>query len=131
GKLWNYNLQYTNYLLQADRTDSEKECLVSELYQWLSDGRLPLEPYPVSLRVINVMHWLSDSGLQNPWLLQCVHAELSFLSRRLEYHILGNHLLENGFALLMGGAFFSQPNWVEIAQGILHEELEEQVLADG
>src|SRR5690606_38553999 len=65
GKLWNYNLQYANYLLQTNRTDNEKELLITDLYRWLSDGRLPLEPYPVSLRTINMMRWFSNRGLEN------------------------------------------------------------------
>ncbi|SFC38992.1 Heparinase II/III N-terminus [Parapedobacter composti] len=131
GKLWNYNLQYANYLLQEAPDDKEKEQLVTELYAWLSDGRLPLEPYPVSLRSINMIRWLSLSDVNRPDLEKNVYAELNFLSQRLEYHLLGNHLLENAFALLMGGGFFSKTNWVKTGKKILKAELEEQVLADG
>src|SRR5690606_26802818 len=53
GKLWNYNLQYANYLLQVDVSDSRKSALMTSLYDWLEDGRLMLEPYPVSLRAMN------------------------------------------------------------------------------
>lgn len=129
GKLWNYNLQYANYLLQETVADSEKEQLITDLYAWLFDGRLLLEPYPVSLRAINMIRWLSLVNRID--LAKNVYAELNFLSQRLEYHLLGNHLLENGFALIMGGAFFSNGNWLKIGKKILREELNEQILADG
>lgn len=131
GKLWNYNLQYVNYLFQETITDSEKESLIKDLYDWLNDGRLLLEPYPTSLRVINMIRWLSLAQEHRAELVENVYAELDFLSRRLEYHLLGNHLLENGFALLMGGAFFANKDWLKLGEKILREELDEQVLADG
>src|SRR5690606_3527938 len=107
GKLWNYNLQYANYLLQEDVSFDEKDRLVESMYDWLRLGDLPLEPYPVSLRVINVLRWFSNEGSSIDSILDAVYAELTFLSQRPEYHLLGNHLLENGFALMMGGGFFS------------------------
>lgn len=131
GKLWNYNLQYANYLLESGHADSEKENLVADLYKWLSNGRLPLEPYPVSLRSINMIRWLSLRNIDRPQLNKNVYAELDFLSKRFEYHLLGNHLLENAFALIMGGVFFSNKKWVENGKEILKAELEEQILPDG
>lgn len=131
GKLWNYNLQYANYLHQADIANEVKAALMRSQYEWLDDGRLPLEPYPVSLRAMNMMRWISRSNGRNVELVHYVYAELNFLSKRLEHHLLGNHLLENAFALMMGGAFFGQLQWTAIGQGILEQELEEQVLLDG
>src|SRR5690606_34511843 len=49
----------------------------------------------------------------------------------LEYHLLGNHLLENVFALFMGGVFFSEEDWVKKGKEVLKEQLNEQVLSDG
>nr|WP_304608465.1 alginate lyase family protein [Pontibacter anaerobius] len=71
-------------------------------------------------------HTLTDTAL-----LSAVHGELNFLSGRVEYHLLANHVLENAFALLMGGAFFQQPEWHNMGREILLRELEEQVLGDG
>lgn len=131
GKLWNYNLQYGNYLLQDDVTDALKSKLLASIYQWLNDGRLPLEPYPVSLRIINVIRHISAHQSAKEFILRNVHAELDFLSERPEYHLLGNHLMENAFALMMGGALFSNMNWLNQGKAILMDELEEQILKDG
>src|SRR5690606_25573724 len=54
-----------------------------------------------------------------------------FLSKRPEYHLLGNHLLENAFALIMGGAFFSNRDWILLGKQILTTELNEQIQSDG
>ncbi len=131
GKLWNYNLQYANYLLQKDISFDEKKALIESMYDWLYTGKLPLEAYPVSLRSINILRWFSYEGKYVDSILKGVYAELEFLSKRPEYHLLGNHLLENAFALMMGGGFFSKRNWIKQGQNILEYELEEQILSDG
>lgn len=131
GKLWNYNLQYANYLLQEDISVIERKALLLSLYEAIDKGQLPLEPYPVSLRSINSIRFLSQNNIDEKQLFSSLHAELDFLSKRLEYHLLGNHLLENGFALLMGGAFFTNQTWIKQGQQILKEQLEEQIMNDG
>lgn len=131
GRLWNYNLQYVNYLLQDDIPLNRRLTLLKEIHSWLADGRLLLEPYPVSLRVINILHLLCKENLDDQNIIGSLYSELDFLSERLEYHLLGNHLLENGFALLMGGAFFGKEEWLDKGHKIVHDELSEQILADG
>jgi uncharacterized heparinase superfamily protein len=49
----------------------------------------------------------------------------------LEYHVLGNHLLENGFSLLFGAYYFQDETLYAKAKKILSAELEEQILEDG
>jgi len=49
----------------------------------------------------------------------------------LEYHLLGNHLLENGFSLLFGGYYFRDYTLYNKAKDILFKELNEQILNDG
>lgn len=131
GKLWNYNLQYANWLLQKDVTFDEKITLLHSLYERLNSGQLAVEPYPVSLRAINVIRLFSLENRTDDAILANTHTELDFLSKRPEYHLLGNHLLENAFALIMGGAFFSNKVWIEQGQSLLEKELEEQILSDG
>lgn len=127
GALWNYNLQYLNFLYQEDIDVSEKLRIINSLY----NSGIKLEPYPVSLRSINFIRFICKENIQNQDVLQNLYAELNFLSKRLEFHILGNHLLENAFALMMGGAFFSNKEWIRTAQGLLKDELKEQILPDG
>ncbi|AKP52439.1 Heparinase II/III [Cyclobacterium amurskyense] len=131
GKLWNYNLQYVDFLRQEDVSEEIKLTLLSDLYSALEQGALKLEPYPVSLRIMNVIRFLSQQESSDEFLQKRVFGEVNYLSKHLEYHLLGNHLLENGFALLMGGHFFKNPVWITLAEKLLKKELEEQILDDG
>ncbi|MEX2336399.1 MAG: alginate lyase family protein [Fulvivirga sp.] len=132
GKLWNYNLQYLDFLRQSDIDFSIKHQLLNGIYSWLDFGKLQLEPYPASLRIMNVIRFLSVEQFSNgDSLTQHLYAEVSFLSTHLEYHLLGNHLLENGFALLIAGTIFQESSWFEKAKKLLRAELEEQILSDG
>ena len=105
-------------------------------------GAAGLEPYPVSRRITN---WcmcfigrersrtLGDAAFRDTlWASLCEQAD--HLQRRLEWHLLGNHLLENAVALSLIGSCFDHPAakaWLSVGREILARELPEQVLADG
>src|SRR5690606_35630512 len=131
GKLWNYNLQYFDYLFQPDLSEEDKIQLLRSFYRFMVDKKMLLEPYPVSLRAINCIKFYSQNQIQDNELLGYLYQELSYLHRHYEYHIMGNHLLENAFAMLMGGVFFQRIEWSTKAQEILKSELTEQILKDG
>lgn len=134
GRLWNYNLQYADFLEQDELPVKVRESLMIDLYSWLYTGKLKPEPYPASLRIMNVIRFIqkhTDHVTQSEKLLDGLYSELHFLSNRVEYHLSGNHLLENGFALLMGGSFLDHQSFLEMGRKILAEELNEQILSDG
>jgi hypothetical protein len=131
GKLWNYNLQYFNYLHQADITTQQKQELLNDIGNWLKSGKLKLEPYPVALRVMNAIRFISAGDLKNAGITRDLYTQLAYLNDNLEYHLLGNHLLEDAFALFMGGHFFNVDAWCKTAKAILYNELNEQILDDG
>ncbi len=134
GRLWNYNLQYADFLKQKDLHIEIREHLILDLYKWLYDGKLSPEPYPASLRIMNVIRFLQehpDTLQHSQQILDGLHSELHYLSGRIEYHLSGNHLLENGFALMMGGAFLNQEKFFQTGKNILKKELAEQILQDG
>lgn len=60
-----------------------------------------------------------------------LYAQYHILLDNLEYHILGNHLLENGFSLLFAGYYFKNKKFYKEGKKILERELEEQILNDG
>jgi uncharacterized heparinase superfamily protein len=60
--------------------------------------------------------------------------QVRWLTRRLEWHLLGNHLFANAKALVFAGLFFEgeeADNWRLRGQAILDREVPEQILADG
>jgi uncharacterized heparinase superfamily protein len=131
GKLWNYNLQYFNCLNQRELPNEIKEDLLISITEALKQGNVKLEPYPVSLRAMNTIRYYSISEHKNVEVIKGLFGQLNYLSQNLEFHLLGNHLLENGFALLMGGAAFNYNKWIQKAEKLLYDELDEQILKDG
>jgi hypothetical protein len=113
GKLWNYNLQYLDYIQQEDINLDIRLGWIEEIYSALYSGNLKPEPYPASLRAMNVIRFFSSNPTliaQCPELQSALYAELNYLHIHYEYHLLGNHLLENCFSMLMGGYYFQNPD---------------------
>jgi len=131
GKLWNYNLQYFNYLHQTDITVELKQQWLRDIGSWLNMGKLKLEPYPVALRAINTIRFLSTEKLSDPVIIEDLYGQLNYLNDNLEFHLLGNHLLEDAFALFMGSKVFNNSAWAKKSKGILFNQLNEQILNDG
>ena len=129
GKLCNYNMQYCDFLRQKNINIEKRAGILLLLYEKLWKGIVPPEPYPASLRIMNVIRFLSDQS--HTEVLDYLYAEANYLSRNLEYHLLGNHLLENAFALLMAGHFFSNRKWIQQASLLVENEIKEQILEDG
>ncbi|MBC3786087.1 heparinase II/III family protein [Spirosoma utsteinense] len=135
GKLWTYNLNYFDFLNQADVNrpalkPDEGLRLIRQFMQapGLIDG---LESYPTSLRIMNWIWFLSRHQIQDGPINQHLYAQTALLRRRLEYHLAGNHLLENGFALLLAALYFRHAGWFRRARSLLQDELADQILADG
>lgn len=132
GKLWTYNLNYFEFLHQESLKFMDKVDLLGDYIEndrKLKDG---IEPYPTSLRILNWIRFFSrhqdlDSSKFDIYLF----SHTAFLRRRLEFHILGNHLLENAFALLMAAYYFDIKSWHDQARKLLIKQIEEQILRDG
>lgn len=131
GKLWTYNLNYFEFLHQEKMSVNVGVRLIQEYISSgdsLKDG---LEPYPISLRGINWIKFLAENKIQNKEINVLLFRDYLRLADNLEYHLLANHLLENGFSLLFGSYYFQDERLYNKAIKILKKELEEQVLKDG
>ena len=131
GKLWTYNLNYFDFLNQTDISASNGISLIKDYIEKndrLKDG---LEPYPISLRGINWIKFLGRTKTEDKQINAVLFQHYSILTKNLEYHLLANHLLENGFSLYFGAYYFNDREFYKLAKGILIKELREQVLDDG
>jgi len=132
GMLWTYNLNYFDWLHQPDMT---KELGLETLHRFYATpskkNSIILHPYPTSLRITNTAKFISKWGIKEDWLFYDLVSDLKFLSGRLEYHLLANHLLENAFALYIGGLITNQNELKRKGKKLLVRELKEQVLNDG
>jgi len=131
GKLWTYNLTYFEFLSQPDLSKEAGLKLIHDFINQQSKVRDGLEPFPISLRIIFWVKFLAKHQIQDSKIDQSLYVQLLMLHKKPEYHLLGNHLLENGFALLFGAVFFNDEKILKQAQLILEEQLKEQILEDG
>ncbi len=129
GKLWTYNLTYFDYLSQESELD--KLFLIESFIDDIQNIKDGLEPFPISLRGVNWIKYLSSKEIKSQKIDDSLYAQYYILLDNLEYHLLGNHLLENGFSLLFGAYYFQDEILYKKAKEILQEELEEQILEDG
>ena len=131
GKLWTYNLNYFDYLLQEEIEQQTALDLIGSFCAQ-PDGRITgIEPYPTSLRGINWIKFFCYQEVQNPKFNAILFEHYRFLASNVEYHLMGNHLLENGFSLLFGAYYFRDEKFHKKASDILQAELNEQILSDG
>ncbi len=137
SKLYRYNQHYFDDLNAFDAS-SRREWHLSLLQRWVDENPPTLgdgwEPYPTSLRIVNWVKW-AFSGNQLPTsCIESLFIQGQWLSKRLEYHLLGNHLFSNAKALVFIGSFFRgkmAANWLVKGLKILRDQIPEQILKDG
>ena len=107
--LWTYNLNYFDWLHQPGMSKEQGLETLSQFYATPAEKNpIILHPYPTSLRIINTAKFISKWDIKEDWLYHELVSDLKVLSGRLEYHLLANHLLENAFALYIGGLITNQ-----------------------
>ena len=136
-KLWLYNLHYFDDL---NGVNSEQRAVwhSSLIQKWIKDNPPGFgngwEPYPSSLRIVNWIKWfLLGHNARQMW-LNSLAIQTRFLSKNLEYHLLGNHIFTNAKALIFSGLFFKgveADHWYQLGVSIIDREIPEQILADG
>jgi len=126
GRLWQYNLNYFDFLNQEDL---EPSLGLDLIHSWIKDPQI--EPYPSSLRLINWIRYVSKHRIEDRKIIDSIFSQGKYLLSNIEYHLLGNHLLENGFALLITGSFLNNKGIFSSGLRIVSEQLDEQILADG
>lgn len=131
GKLWTYNINYFDYLNQKKLSRDKGLNLILNFIEQISIVQDGLEPYPISLRGINWIKFLTKHQIKNQRIDDSLYAQYNILIDNLEYHLLGNHLLENAFSLLFGAYYFRDEEFYKKAKQIFKRELEEQILKDG
>ena len=136
-KLWLYNLHYFDDL-NADDAAARVAWHRALIARWIAENPPAAgngwEPYPVSLRIVNWVKWALAGNALEADATHSLAVQARWLSGRLEWHLLGNHLLANAKALVFAGTFFAGPEadaWREKGLAILRREHAEQILDDG
>lgn len=141
-RLWLYHLHYHEFLHRLPFRMARDVVLDWIAHHRPGAGRVGWEPYPTARRIT---HWctrflgrersttLADIAFRDT-LWASLREQAEHLRRRLEWHLLGNHLLENAVALSVAGNCFDHPaarRWRTTGQALLDRELPEQILSDG
>jgi uncharacterized heparinase superfamily protein len=135
--LWRYHLHYFDDL--SARAAASRSAWHEPLIQrWIAEnppGRgTGWEPYPTSRRIVNWIKWSLRGGRLSASARDSLATQTRYLDKRLEWHLLGNHLWSNAKALVFSGSFFAgaeADRWRERGLAILEHQLGEQFLEDG
>ncbi len=136
-KLWMYHMNYFDFLMQ-DLSDSETSDVYNLLSDWVQKNEVgkgvPWEPYPISLRIVNMIKWILLGNRVSEEIERSLVIQVRYLRKKIEWHIEGNHLLANAKALIFAGIVFEgteAEDWEDVGSNILLKELGKQVLNDG
>lgn len=137
AKLWLYHLHYFDDL-NACAAGAREDWHRALIHRWIKENPPGYgngwEPYPTSLRIVNWIKWHLRGGELDREMLDSLAVQTRWLSKCLEYHLLGNHLIANAKALEFAGTFFDggeANEWGQKGRCLLERELQEQVLSDG
>lgn len=134
-RLGRFHRQYGDDVLEAARRGDAAEA-ARLLAAWI-DAQPPRDddawhPYPLSTRVGNwvaavtlLPELATDAVSQSAW------RQLLRLRRNVEDDVLGNHVIRNARALVLGGVAFGADELTRHGIDLLRRELPEQVLRDG
>jgi uncharacterized heparinase superfamily protein len=131
GRLWTYNLNYLDCLLDELCTEAQAIKLMQDFLEAEPRLQVGKEPYPVSLRIFNWVKAMVRFRTSEPRFHAFLRCELRHLASHIEYHVMGNHLLENALALCFGGLGVGDMPSFEKGLRLLERELTDQILDDG
>ncbi len=137
AKLWRYNQHYFDDL-NAEGAAARSAWHAALIQDWIATNPpghgSGWEPYPTSLRIVN---WVKSALAGHDFdasAHQSLAVQTRWLTRRLEWHLLGNHLFANAKALVFAGLYFDGPEaegWLAKGAQIIAREMPEQILPDG
>ena len=141
GTLWTYNLNYFDFLNQGQEPRAEGQETVDATVgcYWIDRfiSERPsitwgMDPYPIALRGINwIKFFCRYPETATKEREDSLYSQYKLLEKKLEYHLLGNHLLEDAYSLFIGSLYFEDKALFKKASKLLKDQLEEQTLMDG
>lgn len=132
GLLWTYNLTYFEFLDQRDMEAEMAYGFIDDFLEQYPTIKTAHDPYTISLRLIFwIRFFIRKNNRPMEKYLKALHSQAKELQGKLEYHLLGNHLLENAFALFFAGSYLNDRTIIKRAKRLLKDQLNEQILDDG
>ena len=110
SKLWLYNLHYFDDLHSNNTSLNQNNKRLELISNWIDYNEdaqdVGWEPYPLSIRIVNWIKWQFKGISFSEKILKSLLLQADYLSKNLENHLLGNHILTNVKALMFAGLFF-------------------------
>ena len=134
SKLWMYNLHYFDYLLLNKENSFSDQVFINNWISQNPPASIGWDSYPTSLRIVNWIKFYLVGNTLDKNVLDSLYTQACWLSKRIEYHIEGNHLFSNGKALIFAGVFFDSPEskyLKKLGVKIIRAEVNKQILNDG
>jgi uncharacterized heparinase superfamily protein len=136
SRLWRFNLHYFGFLLAMASSEDQVRLILDWIWRVKLGSPDAWHPYVISLRICNWIVTISECwsriSIDNQgYITRSLAQQLDYLNHHLEFDVLGNHLLENCKALIVGGVFLNQPEYWRKGYAILMSQLSEQILSDG
>lgn len=125
-----------DWLNQDGMTFDEGALWIDQFINDLKSNKIGTDPYPIALRGINWIKFISkhhadiDPSHLKRW-NDALYSQYHYLSDHLEFHLLGNHLLEDVFSLFVASLYFNNIRFYRKSTKILRRQLKEQILEDG
>jgi uncharacterized heparinase superfamily protein len=131
--LWTYNLNYFEFLNCSKVNANIGSKWIHDYISAIENREVLVgwEPYPLSLRLVFWIRFLLNHNFSEKKIIHSIKAQSIALEEQLEFHIMGNHLLENAMALVFTSVFFRDEKQWKKASKLLFKELDEQILSDG
>jgi hypothetical protein len=136
GELFTYKLNYFDFLYQ--KTPLHKDLLLELLEVWFKGNfkkyeNITYDPYPVSLRLFNLVNWIISEKIDiaGSFLEVIILDHANFLNSNLEKHLQGNHLLENYFSLFYVSLFLNSEENIDYFGKKVINQLNVQICSDG
>jgi len=129
GKLWTYYLNYMDFLNEDGLPDNDKEMMIDSYISKrfiIQDG---MDAYVLSLRGFNLIKYSLRTSKHT--YDDFIFSQYTLLRKKLEFHLSGNHLLENAISMTAAGLYFRNDNWFSLGSTLLTQELDEQIYDDG
>ncbi len=132
GMLWGYNLNYMDWLQQEGITEAECEKWIDEFIADLPQNHIGQDAYPTALRTINwIKFFCKYPECATKDRCDSLFSQVKLLENKLEWHLMGNHLLEDAYALFIASIYFCDNELFKKAIKLLKDQLDEQILQDG
>ncbi len=134
-RLRTFHAHYGNETLRLAR-DGDVAGALANARAWIAAN--PPAPgdawhaYTTSTRVAN---WIAAAGLEprfaEPDVVASMWRQLLRVAANVEDGVLGNHVIRNARALVLGGAAYGDDALADLGRRLLERELPEQILPDG